>query len=91
MSAAAKAYWRGLSGRAPTRDEALAALDEMAETWRGADAEFDDDLLCADASPLAQLVAIAFGATAAEIADADDGEAWYEGSYTRFRKRYRFC
>lgn len=74
--------------------EALSALDVLAEPWRGADAEFDDEL--SEETPLSLLVAVAFEATPAELADLrgeseDEGELWYKGPCTRFRERYKFC
>jgi hypothetical protein len=111
MCAVAKGYWAGRAhafppdGSAerdegtippPSKEEALAVLDAAAEEFRGADAEFDDEL--AFDSPLSRLVAIAFEATEKEIGSRDghegyedDGEAWYDGPETRFRSRYEFC
>ncbi len=90
MAAAARAYWRGLGVVVPTRDQALAALDEMAEDFRGADAEFDDELMGAHASPLARLIVIGFEAMPAEVEGGPDGDLWYAVT-ERFSKRYGFC
>lgn len=91
MSGGAKAFWVAMAGRMPTKDEALAAVDAMAEAYIGADAEFDDDLQ--PDAPLGKLVGIAFDATPEEIAGAggEEVDAWYDGPETRFRKRYKFC
>lgn len=99
MSAAAKGFWAG-NGDAPvTKEKALAVLDAAAEEFIGADAEFDDELH--EETPLSRLVEIAFDATDDEKADLrgefdegrveDVGELWYDGPYTRFSERYKFC
>jgi hypothetical protein len=86
MAAAAEGFWAG-NGDAPvTKEKALAVLDAAASRFIGADAEFDDELI--GETPLSRLVAIAFDATAEEFADL---ELWYDGPYTRFSDRYRFC
>lgn len=97
MAAGAKAFLGAVL--VPTKEQALAALDSLAEPYRGADAEFDDELH--EETPLSRLVAIAFDATPDEIADLkgefdggrveDRGELWYDGPITRFRQRYEFC
>jgi len=98
MAAAARAFWLAMNGEQPTKEQALAALDAAAKDYVGADAEFDDELN--EETPLSRLVAIAFGATPAEVADLkgeypcddeDRGMLWYEGPYQRFRDRYEFC
>lgn len=96
MSAAAKGFWAG-NGDAPvTKEKALAVLDAAAEDFIGADAEFDDELH--QETPLSRLVEIAFDATAEESADLrgeleteDAGEIWFDGPYSRFSDRYKFC
>lgn len=97
MHAAASAFWVAMGETKPTKEQALAALDAAGEVFRGADAEFDDHASLPE-EPLFRLIAVAFDATPEEIAsasppeDADDGwEAWYDGPYDRFRKRYEFC
>lgn len=99
LSAAAKGFWKGKGGQTATKDEVLAFLDEVAGEFRGADAEFDDEL--DGDTPLARLIALAFDATADEIAslkgelesedDIDTGMTWSDGPEDRFRKRYEFC
>ena len=90
MHAAAQAYWRGLGDRSPTKDEVLDMLDAAAEPFRGADAEFDD--YAQPKEPLGRLMAIAFGPwTNADDAADEDGEKWFDGPYSQFRRRYRFC
>jgi hypothetical protein len=90
MHAAAQAYRLGLGGKNPSKDEALAMLDQAADLFRGADAEFDDYLRPGE--PLWQLVTIAFGPwTDADQAADHDGEKWFDGPYSQFRARYRFC
>lgn len=90
LAAAAKGFWVG-NGDAPvTKERALAALDAVAEDFRGADAEFDDHLLPDE--PLGRLVGAAFGPWTAEDEAADeDGEAWYEKIRRPFSDRYDFC
>ncbi len=99
FAASAKVFWLAMGNNKPTKEQALAALDAVGEEYRGADAEFDDELH--EVTPLSRLVAIAFDATPDEMADLDGsrdfgrvedaGELWYDGPVTRFRKRYRFC
>jgi hypothetical protein len=99
MASAAEVFWLAMGDTKPTKEQALAALDKMGERWRGADAEFDDELH--EVTPLSRLVAIAFDATPEEIADLDGtrdfgrvedaGELWYDGPVTRFRKHFEFC
>ncbi len=98
MSAAARAFWIAMGDKQPTKEQALAALDAAAEDYRGADAEFDDELN--EETPLSRLVAIAFDASPDEIADLkgeypctdeDRGMLWYEGPEKRFSARYNFC
>jgi hypothetical protein len=94
MASAAEVFWIASDGfESPTQEKALAALDKAAERFRGADAEFDDEFH--GKTPLSEWVALAFGATPEQIAsrdtNVDDGEAWYEGVYRKFRDRYEFC
>lgn len=98
LASAAEAFWEAVGDTPVTQEKALAALDKVAERWRGADAEFDDELN--EETPLSRLVAIAFDATPDEIADlkgeypcdeSDVGMLWYEGAERRFRDRYEFC
>jgi len=98
MSAAAKGFWAGNGNADVSSEKALAVLDAAAEDFIGADAEFDDAL--SEESPLSKLVAIAFEASADEIADlrgeyecedGDSGLLWYEGPQSRFSERYKFC
>lgn len=82
-----------------TKEWALTILDALAEPWLGADAEFDDEL--SEETALSILVAVAFEATPAELADLrgegspslgdDHGQLWFDGPCTRFRERYKFC
>lgn len=86
-----------MGDREPTQAEALNALDTAGDRYRGADAEFDDELN--EWTPLSRLVAIAFSATPEEISDlkgetpddAERGMLWYEGAYSRFRSHFQFC
>lgn len=94
LAAGAKGFWAGVGNRIVLQPEALSVLDSLAEDFRGADAEFDDEFF--GETPLSKLVAIAFDATSEELAsrddpESDDGEAWYEGAYSRFSERYNFC
>lgn len=96
MSAGAKGFWAGRGDNPVTPAEAMAALDAVAEEFRGADAEFDDEFF--GETPLSKLVALAFEATPEQIASRDgegppddDGDAWYEGVYRKFSERYNFC
>lgn len=90
LAAAAEGFWDGRT--TATKKQALSFLDKVAEPWRGADAEFDDELMDGTSTALGRLVALAFDATPAELADDPDGDSpWYDGPYTRFSKRYDFC
>jgi len=89
MGAAARGFWAG-NGDAPvTKEKALAVLDAVAERFRGADAEFEDETLPDE--PLGRLMAIAFGPLPPDQEPDDDGEGWYEGIERPFRDRYEFC
>lgn len=93
MAAGAKGFWAGRGDNPVKPEDAMAVLDAIAEDFRGADAEFDDEFF--GETPLSKLVAVAFEATPEQLAsrdeDIDDGEAWYEGVYRRFSQRYEFC
>jgi hypothetical protein len=93
MDSAARVFWQAWKNhspsRSPSKDDALAALDLMAEDYRGADAEFDDSANYGE--PLGNLIALAFGWSDEQEAADDDGEAWDEGPYMEFRTRYAFC
>lgn len=93
MAGAAEAFWVG-NGDAPvTKEKALSVLDAAGLRWVGTDAEFDDEFL--GETPLSRLVAIAFDATPEQIDDLKnataEGEAWFDGPYSAFRQRYKFC
>jgi hypothetical protein len=94
LAAGAKGFWAGVGNRIVDQPEALAVLDDLANDFRGADAEFDDEFF--GETPLSRLVAIAFDATPEQLADRDDpeankdGEAWYEVQ-EQFSARYKFC
>jgi hypothetical protein len=90
MGAVARGFWAA-NGDAPvTKEKALAVLDAAGKQFRGADAEFDDELFPDE--PLGRLIAIAFGPWTKEQQAADlDGEGWYEGIQRPFSKRYDFC
>lgn len=95
MAAAAKTFWIATKGQEVSRELALEALDAMAEDYRGADAEFDDELL--EETDLSRLVLSAFGATdrARKYLTGDDlsedAEADWDVTYEQFRSRYEFC
>lgn len=93
MHSAAQGYWAGRGEQpAPSQEEALRVLDDAAEVWRGADAEFDDYDFPDE--PLGRLIAIAFGGWDKADHDTDDesaGEHWYEDRIRPFRNRYQFC
>lgn len=91
MAAAAEVFWIAKKDSIVEPEHALEALDAAARDFHGADAEFDDEFR--SATPLARLVAVAFNASPAEIADRDSGigDRWYDGPYSRFQERYKFC
>ena len=100
MAAAAKVFWAANGDAEVSKERALEMLDVMADDFIGADAEFDDELM--EYTALSRLVCIAFDATPEHVKylkgecegsdEPDDfGGAWYDGPYTQFRKRYRFC
>lgn len=93
MAASAEVFWAVAEDANVNKEQALKVLDIAAKEFIGADAEFDDEFY--SPTPLSRLVAIAFDATDAERSSLedgdDDGDAFYEGPYTRFRSRYKFC
>lgn len=97
MAAAARVFWIAKGDAKVTQELALKALDAMAEDYRGADAEFDDELH--QETDLSELVAIAFNASdkaRAFLKGEDDDEEtaydeWYATVYRPFSERYRFC
>lgn len=100
MAAAAKVFWAANGDAKVSKERALEMLDVMADDFIGADAEFDDEMIKYTA--LSRLVCIAFEATPdqvkylkGECEDCEEtdaiGEAWYDGPYTQFSKRYQFC
>ncbi len=94
MNGAAEAWWDGRgSASPPDKEKALAVLDMICGRWKGSDAEFDDD--AEPGTPLGRLMAIAFDASPEALAPntggEEDGEAWYDGPYTAFQKRYELC
>ena len=94
MGAGAKAVMQALGPDKPSPSKALGLLDTLAEPFRGADAEWDDELF--GPTPLALLIAAAFDATDDELAsllglNKDDNNLWFNGPYLRFCKRYEFC
>jgi hypothetical protein len=86
LAGAAEGFWDGREKA--TKEQALSFLDKVAERWRGADAEFDDELIDGTSTALGRLVALAFDASAAELSSWD---AWCDGPYQKFRARYEFC
>lgn len=95
LAAAASVFWTMVpAGTQPTKDQALSALEVAAGRYRGADAEFDDELRDGVSTPLGRMVAIAFDATPEEAKGGydDQGDSgWYDGAYERFRKHFGFC
>lgn len=89
FAAAADVFWI-TAGELPGRDVTLKALEAVGNRYRGADAEFDDELLD-HTTPLGRMVAIAFDATPDEMREDDEGEAWFDGPYMRFRNHFAFC
>lgn len=96
MAAAARAFWIAMGDRVPTKEQALAALDAAAEDYIGGDAEFDDELSME--TPLSRLVCIAFDAPPEDVEllrngteNDEDWDRWYDGTYSRFSKHFRFC
>ena len=96
MSVAAKIFWLANGDVPVSREKALMVLDAAAEYYRGADAEFDDEMTTI--TPLSRLVCVAFDANPQMVAGLKDGfddegdwDAWYEGPYRKFSDRYGFC
>lgn len=91
MHAGAVGYWVGRTYFAPEPSpaEALNVLDQLAEPYRGTDAEFDDYLDFDQ--PLGRLINIAYAWTKEDQEKDIDGNDWYEFVYRRFRQRYEFC
>ena len=70
--------------------EPLAILDIACEPYRGADAEFDDEI--EPEYPFGQLLIRAFDPDGVYEDDDDEHwEAWYEKVYDPFQERYEFC
>lgn len=84
-------FWAVIPEAKATKELTLKSLEALGERYRGADAEFDDHLFD-HTTPLGRMVAIAFDVTPDELKpDDDDGEYWYEGPVTRFRRHFDFC
>lgn len=91
FSAAADVFWSMVpEGRTPTRAVTLKALEKVGERYRGADAEFDDELIDHTTS-LGRMVAIAFDATPEELSGTIEDDIWFDGPYMRFRTYFNFC
>ena len=92
-------------GQVITQKQALSTLDLICSRYAGRDAEFESEdpnnpgHIHPDYSdytnpngPLGQLIAIAFNATEEEkILEDEETTPWYDGPYTKFKDRYRFC
>ncbi|MGR9413128.1 hypothetical protein [Rhizobium leguminosarum] len=100
MAAGARGFWIGNGDREVDQARALEAMDAIASDYHRSDAEFDDEL--STDTELSRLMLIAFDGTEQDKLllkgelpdDADEDaawDAWYEGAYSRFRERYRFC
>lgn len=98
LAAAADMFWSLIPEESATKAQALTALEKVGNRYRGADAEFDDELWDQN-TPLGRMVALAFGAEPEELVkpvaeqrgDEDPFEAWRNGPETRFRKHFEFC
>jgi hypothetical protein len=90
FASCADVFWGIIPEGTATQAQALKALETVGNRYRGADAEFDDELFDQN-TPLGQMVALAFDAKPEELEDYDDGEAWYNGPITRFRQHFQFC
>lgn len=90
LASVAEVFWQ-MAGPAPTKEQALAALETAGNRYRGADAEFDDH--ANPDEPLGRMIVLAFDAKPDELPDGtEDGwDRWYEGPYSRFRKHFDFC
>ena len=73
-----------------TNQTALSLLDEICESYRGCDAEFEE--YTEPNQPLGKLIAEAFDPTVNWIEERanDDDDSWYD-VYSQFRARYEFC
>ncbi len=90
VSGAAEAWWDGRGASPPPgKEEALGVLDRICERWRGSDAEFDDE--DAPDSALGRLIILAFGDPSLPASAWDDEDAWWDGPYGAFNKRFAFC
>ena len=104
MGIAAAMWWQACNTYVPTKDEALAVLNEICMPHQTCDAEFEltdpkrpgcvhpdyDDYRLPHA-PLGRLIAVAFEATPAEIAAFSDVDLlWWEGPVTRFKQYFDF-
>ncbi len=92
FASSADVFWSMVpDGTTPTKEVVLRALEAVGERYRGADAEFDDELFDWT-TPLGRMVAIAFDATPEEMVFETDKECpWYDGPETRFRRHFNFC
>ena len=102
MATGARGFWIGNGDAEVSKEKALRAMDAIAEDYKGADAEFDDEL--STDTPLSRLLVIAFTHTPEMVSvivgdydeereemSADDvWELWYDGPYAQFRDRYEF-
>ena len=100
MAAGARGFWVGNGHAEVHQGKALEAMDAIASDYEGSDAEFDDEL--STDTELSRLMLIAFEATEQDrllikgelpggVNEEEAWDAWYEGTYAKFRKRYRFC
>lgn len=94
FAAAADVFWGMVpDGVVPSKAATLKSLEAVGNRYRGADAEFDDELFDST-TPLGRMVAIAFDAAPEELSpeeDADYNCPWYDGPITRFSKHFDFC
>jgi hypothetical protein len=88
FAAAADIFWAFASDK-PSREVTLKALEAVGNRYRGADAEFDDELMD-HTTPLGRMVAIAFDATPEELSAPEDEDPWEDGPITRFRQHFGF-
>lgn len=91
FAAAAEVFWLVVEG-SPSKEITLKALEAVGNRCRGADAEFDDELIDGT-TPLGRMVAIAFDATPEELSTEEDVDVspWFDGPYMRFRQHFDFC
>lgn len=91
FAAAADMFWDMVpSDSTPIKAVTLNALEKVGERYRGADAEFDDELMD-HTTPLGRMVAIAFDATPEETSGTAEDNLWFYGPYMRFRTHFGFC